>query len=282
MTAPLANHIFDVATHIERTGGRLRGTTSDAYWAFLGPFGGCTTATLLRAAFEDSRRDGDPLAVTVNFCAPVAKGPFDIALTLARANRSTQHWSMVLSQEAGGVAATATAIFARRRTTFAHQPARMPAMPAYETLAPLDTRKYASWVQRYEFRFAEGGPVYRREPFTDPASAASRFWLRDEPARPLDFLSLAAMSDAFFARIFHARGVLVPFGTVSLTTYFHADAADLARLGCGPIIGTADAQVFNKSFGDQKGELWSPDGQLLATCHQITYFRDPEADPSRA
>jgi hypothetical protein len=36
------------------------------------------------------------------------------------------------------------------------------------------------------------------------------------------------MSDAFFARVFHARGELVPIGTVSLTTYFHADTDDLA------------------------------------------------------
>ena len=41
-------------------------------------------------------------------------------------------------------------------------------------------------------------------------------------------LSLMSMSDAFFARIFHVRREFVPFGTVSLTTYFHTDADDLA------------------------------------------------------
>ena len=275
MSAPLANHPFDTATHIERNGERLRGATSDAYWAFIGPFGGITTATLLRAAFEHKERLGDPLAITVNFCAPVTRGNFDIDLTLARANRSTQHWSMVLSQQETGVAATATAIFAARRPGFSHQPAEPPTATAYEELTALDTRKYTPWVHRYEFRFAEGAPIYSRTPLPEPASAVSKFWLRDEPARPVDFLSLAAMGDAFFARIFHVRGAIVPFGTVSLTTYFHVDGADLARLGNGPILAVADASVFNKSFGDQKGELWSRDGQLLATCHQIAYFRDP-------
>jgi acyl-CoA thioesterase len=282
VTAPLANHPFDRATHVERTSNRLRGSTSDDYWAFVGPFGGATTATLLRAAFEDPDRAGDPLAITVNFCAPVAQGHFDIALTRARANRSTQHWSMVASQEETGVVATATAIFASRRPTFAHQPAQRPDVPAYETLTPLETRKYSSWVQRYEFRFIAGGPIYSRVPFAEPAGALSQYWLRDEPARPIDFLSLAAMSDSFFARIFHVRGTIVPFGTVSLTTYFHVDAADLIRLGSGPIFATVDASVFNKNFGDQKGELWSGDGQLLATCHQIAYFRDPDSEPRKA
>jgi Acyl-CoA thioesterase C-terminal domain len=77
------------------------------------------------------------------------------------------------------------------------------------------------------------------------------------------------MSDAFFGRVFHARRALVPFGTVSLTTYFHADAADLAAED----IAVADAKIFHKSYGDQNGELWSPSGRLLATTTQIAYFK---------
>ena len=40
-----------------------------------------------------------------------------------------------------------------------------------------------------------------------------------------------SMSDAFFGRIFHAKRELVPFGTVSLTTYFHVDAGRSRRRG---------------------------------------------------
>ena len=274
MTVPVAPHPFDAATHVERTGDRLQGRTSRAYWAFVGPFGGATSATLLRAVLEDEARAGDPVALTVNFCAALSSGTFDIELTQSRANRSTQHWSMVLSQAQAGVGATATAVLAVRRPGFSHQPARRPEVAGFETLAPYPTGGFASWVQRYEFRFAEGALSVEPEPRPVPGSALSRFWLRDVPARPLDFLSLAAMSDAFFGRIFHVRGAMLPFGTVSLTTYFHVDAADLARAGSGPVLAVADASVFHKSFSDQKGELWSPDGQLLATCYQIAYFRD--------
>jgi acyl-CoA thioesterase len=275
VTGHMAPHPFDAATRVERSGRRCRGATSDAYWAFVGPFGGVTSATLLRAALEDEARAGDPLALTVNFCAAISRGSFDLELRQSRANRSTQHWSIILNQAEGGVGATATAVLAVRRESFSHQPARRPATAAFETLAPLPTPGPAAWVQRYEFRFAEGALDIGPEPRAVPGSALSQFWIRDVPARRLDFLSLAAMSDAFFARIFHVRGTVVPFGTVSLTTYFHVDAAELAQLGTGPILGVADASVFHKGFSDQKGELWSQAGQLLATCYQIGYFRDP-------
>jgi acyl-CoA thioesterase len=82
-----------------------------------------------------------------------------------------------------------------------------------------------------------------------------------------------SMSDAFFARIFHARGELVPFGTVSLTTYFHADTADLSAEDISRVLAVADAKIFHKSYGDQSGELWSPNGRLLATTTQMGYFK---------
>jgi len=91
--------------------------------------------------------------------------------------------------------------------------------------------------------------------------------------RKIDYLSLTAMSDAFFARIIHVRGELVPIGTVSLTTYFHVDADDLKGENITRVLATADARIFHKSYGDQSGELWSPSGRLLATTTQIVYFK---------
>ena len=53
---------------------------------------------------------------------------------------------------------------------------------------------------------------------------------------------------------------LVPFGTVSLTTYFHVDAEELAAEDITRVLAVADAKIFHKSYGDQNGELWSPNG----------------------
>ncbi|MEY9738182.1 hypothetical protein ABH985_005971 [Bradyrhizobium ottawaense] len=108
-------HPFDDATRVTAGDSSWQGHTSDDYWAFVGPFGGATAATILRALIDHPERAGDPLALTVNYCAPIAKGPFDLDVRLVKANRSSQHWSVELSQGGGEVATLATAVFAERR-----------------------------------------------------------------------------------------------------------------------------------------------------------------------
>ena len=265
-------HLFDDATRVSAGDSRWQGRTSEDYWAFVGPFGGATAATILRALIDHPQRSGDPLALTVNYCAPIAQGDFDLDVRLVKANRSTQHWSVELTQGGGDVATLATAVFAERRPSWSHQQAQIPRATPFEQTLPY-AKVAASWVKQYDFRFVEGEPNLGGANKDVPASAFSKLWISDRVPRKIDALSLVAVSDAFFARIFHARRELVPFGTVSLTTYFHADAADLAKQDVTRVLGVADAKIFHKSFGDQSGELWSPNGRLLATTTQIAYFK---------
>src|SRR3954464_7759110 len=263
--------LFDDATRVAAGDSRWSGHTSDDYWAFVGPFGGVTAATMLRAIMEHPQREGDPLALTVNFCAPIAQGPFDLDVRLVKANRSSQHWSVELSQGGGDVATLATVVFAERRPSWEHRVAKYPDAPAFEKTLPFP-RLSASWANQFDFRFVEGemriGP-----PRADPAGTYSKVWIGDRTPRKLDMLSLMSMSDAFFGRVFHARRELVPFGTVSLTTYFHTDMDELAAEDITRVLATADAKIFHKSYGDQNAELWSPNGRLLATTTQIAYFK---------
>ncbi|WP_420133324.1 acyl-CoA thioesterase [Rhodopseudomonas sp.] len=267
-------HPFDAATRVDHRDSRWQGATSDDYHAFVGQFGGATAATLLRALMAQSERLGDPLAFTVNFCAPIAPGSFDLTPRLIKATRSTQHWGIELTQTDGDVAVFATAVFAQRRETWSHRPTEMPQTPSYED-APVYSRAgvAASWVRQFEFRFVENEPSFGSGTQAGPASPHTKAWIGHSTPRTLDLLSLSAIADAFFARIFHVRGELLPIGTVSMTTYFHVDAADLAAEPITAVLGVADANVFHKSFSDQTGELWSPSGKLLATTHQITYFK---------
>jgi acyl-CoA thioesterase len=38
-------------------------------------------------------------------------------------------------------------------------------------------------------------------------------------------------------------------------------------------VTAGDSRIFHKSYGDQTGALWSPNGRLLATTTQIAYFK---------
>ena len=269
-------HPLDEATALAGAPGDpvRTGRTSDAYWTFIGPFGGASAATALRAVLEHPERDGDPLAITVNFCAPIARGEYAVHTRRARANRSSQHWQVEFRQgESDEAVLTASIVTALRRESWSHQPARAPELAPAATLPEFPNRSSLSWVAQYGFRFAAGSPE-QGVPIPDPPrSARSVLWLQDDTPRALDFLSLVAMSDAFFGRIFQVIGRIPPFGTVSMTTHFHAGADELAAHGSAPLRAVADSRVMHRSFCDQSAELYGSGGQLLATSMQIAYFR---------
>jgi acyl-CoA thioesterase len=252
---------------------RFAGQTSPAYANMVGPFGGTTCAVLLQAALLHPQRLGDPIALTVNFASPVADGAFEIDARPARTNRSTQHWVMQLLQ-ADGVAATATAVFAQRRPTWSAAEAQAPkGMPPADSLPRASLKGRPPWVRQFDMRFAEGGMP---EPFDgqEQPHARSRLWVRDEPPRTLDFAALASLCDSFFPRVYIRRRKVVPIGTVSLTTYFHADAAQLAAQGQRHLLATARALAYRNGYFDQTAEMWGEGGQLLASTHQMVYFRE--------
>jgi acyl-CoA thioesterase len=266
-------HPFDIATDLEPAGDdNWIARTSDAYWNMVGPFGGLVGALLFKSAFAHPDREGEPLALTVNFCAAIAKGEMQITARPARTNRSTQHWTMTMLQ-AGECVATATAMFGKRPETFAHRPVEPPDALAFESLTRMPWPG-SGWIERFDLRFAEGEPFWANQK-DEPSSARSSVWIASAPPRPMDFVGLAALTDIFFGRIIHVRQRMVPFGTVTLTSYFHATEADLLALGSDPVLGTADARIFDRGFHDQSAELWSGDGRLLATSHQLVYYRDP-------
>jgi hypothetical protein len=267
-------HMLDEATRLVPLGeGWHAGATHPAYANMTGPFGGVTAAALLNAILVDPRRAGDPIALTVNFCGAIVDGEYEIETKLQRGGRITQHWSMELKQK-GAVATTASAVCGARKPVWSHYPVQAPAPPSRDALAEMRKDGRPEWTRRYSFRFVEGG--LDNYPRSDGLihSARSLAYIQDAPERPLDFVSLAALSDAFFVRIMHARGTFQPMATVSLTTYFHAGAGELAAIGAAPLLGEADAAIFHNGFADQSCALWTPDGRLVANGVQITWYKE--------
>ncbi|RVT51440.1 thioesterase family protein [Rubrivivax albus] len=268
------DHPLDQATRITPMADhRWQGTTQAAYANMVGPFGGITCAVLLHAALQHPQRAGDPIALTVNFAGPVADGAFEVEARPLRTNRSTQHWSLMLTQD-GVPCASASAVFAQRRPTWGAPESRPPAgMPAPDALPMAPSEGRPAWVRCYDMRFAPGEEAFGLDGH-EQAHSESRLWVRDAPPRPLDFVALAALADSFFPRVFVRRRRVAPIGTITLSTYFHADAAMLAAQGDRHLLGTARAQVFRDGYHDQSATLWSHDGHLLASAHQMVYYRD--------
>lgn len=266
-------HAFDAAIALAPQGeGAWQGHTSPAYANMIGPFGGVTAAQALNAVLQHRERLGEPVAYTVNFAAALAEGPFLVRARPARTNRSTQHWIVEMLQHERTVL-TATAVTALRRDTWGATEMPMPEVPLPQDVPPPERRGRVEWINRYDMRFIDGG----LPPAWDGAegqNSRTQLWVRDNPPRPLDFGSLTAIADVFFPRIWRKRATMTPIGTVSMTVYFHCSQAQLRATGEQHLLGQAQAQAFRDGYFDQTAQLWNQAGELLATTHQVVYYKE--------
>src|SRR5699024_10527435 len=112
-------------------------------------------ATMLQAVLQHPDRLGDPLSLTVNFAGPVAYGGFDIAVRPVRTNRSSQHWSLEMTQD-DQVVTTVTDVTGERRETWSDTEAHLPDVPAPEDLETSEYFRGVKWAENYDIRFVEG------------------------------------------------------------------------------------------------------------------------------
>lgn len=266
-------HPFDQAIALQALGEhRFQGRPDPEYANMVGPFGGITAATLLQAVLQHPQRQGDPVALTVNYAGAIADQPFEIEARPLRTNRSTQHWQLLLLQD-GEVATSASAVLASRRATWGVTDLQPPQAPPAAEVQARPHGAGVAWTGHYDLRFVQGDLNDRHTP-TEQRDGLSLLWIRDQPPRPLDFAALASICDAFFPRIMVRRPQRVPAGSVSITTHFHADGAGLAAQGTRHLLGRARAAHFGLGFHDQSAEVWGDDGSLLATSHQIVYYKE--------
>lgn len=277
MTASTPLHPLDDAVLLG-TGApdTFTGRTTAPYWNMVGPFGGITAATVLQAVMQHPARLGEPLSLTVNYASAVGEGPFTVRAVPVRTNRSTQHWSIMLEQAGQDGTAqamtTATVITAVRRTTWSTTDLPMPHVPAPGECAQADGAIPVQWVNRYAMRPVAGMPPERWD--GAEGDSLSQLWVRDTPGRALDFVALAALCDVFYPRVWRRRALQVPAGTVSMTVYFHAGSELLAQTGAGWLLAQARGQEFRNGFFDQTAQLWNEAGRMLATSHQIVYYKE--------
>lgn len=265
-------HSFDVAMQLDPVSdGVVRGRTTPAWANMVGPYGGITAAWFIRAIEQHPDRHGEPVALTVNFLAPMADGEFDISLRAVRTNRTNQHWILELAQD-GDVKTTATAVFGTRRDAWSDTESTMPDAPTVEATPVSGLPDVIAWARNYEMRFVTGAAPSRGD--DESESSETTLWVRERPARPLDFPALTAMSDIFYPRIYRRRAKVVPAGTISLTVYFHVDGAQLTAQGSDHVLATARANRFARGYFDQSAQLWGRDGTLLVSTHQIVYYKD--------
>jgi Thioesterase-like superfamily len=254
-----------------------RAPTEPGYGTFLGAFGGWTCAAGVLAATElvnTTVSDGrDPLALTINFMAPVREGCLAIEPVISASTKSTTHVSLTAWHEtqaherANSPAATMTLVFAKRRDG---DRIDVIAMPPAAAPGSLPRARFAndkvSWPDQYDQRMVLGAP-FRPNP-----GLRSLTWTRNTDLAALSFARLAAMADASLPRIFFHYPAVSPISTVTMTVQFHCDTADLAAVGPEFVLIEASAQAARHGHFDQHVRIFAKTGQLLASSTQLVWF----------
>jgi len=263
-------HPFDQSLKFERISeNSVAGSAPKPYWNMVGPFGGMTAAILLAAVEKHPNRIGEPLVLTVNFCAPVQDRDYVLTTRTMRSNRSTQHWHVEMTQSDGDEStcvAQATIVMGVRRDGWSLQAMKAPDVIPADQCEARPGREGIAWFDRFDMRYVHN-PMKDASPET-PAMT----WVRDNPVRTLDYLSLSNRCDALFPAIFAHRQKIDPIATVSFNVYFHTSADELKRIGEAHTLGVSRTNVHHNGFADSEAWMWAND-RLIATTQQLMWYR---------
>jgi acyl-CoA thioesterase len=252
---------FDADTALEPvTPTRWRGEISDRWWVVRGPFGGYVATFLVRAmvaAVDDPARR--PRSLTIHYVEAPEAGPIDVCAAVERAGRSSTTVSLRLEQEGRPVALALGSCAAWRdgEPEWADSAPEAPPPEECERLPRADGPP--GFHERLEIR-----PVGQLV----SGDARNLAWLRLDPPRPLDLLALTALSDGWMPAAFSKVGR--PFGapTVDLTIHFRAPLASEDW-----VLADYRSRFSAGGTWEEDGELWAPDGTLLAQSRQLALIR---------
>jgi len=260
---------FDHETAVHAQGdGRYTATMSPEWWVMRGPNGGYLAAVILRAlslTVDDATRT--PRSLTVHYANPAGEGEAEIVTRIERSGRSLTTCSARVEQD-GRLIALAVAAFSAPRPGPEFCDLVMPQVPGprhyVSTTAPMEAPAIA---RRWETRWAIGHPPAPGAP--RGARAVAGGWIRLPELREVDALVAAAITDAWVPPMFTRVEEPVVVPTVDLTIHFRAE---LPHPGLAPdafVLANFRTTVAAGGFLEEDGEVWAPDGTLLAQSRQL-------------
>ena len=244
--------------------GAWRGAIAPGWETPRGPLGGYVMAILMRGlelAVADPERA--VRSVSVHFLRPPTDGPVSVSARVERAGRSLSTVSGRLEQE-GDLIAIAIGAYSK---SWESPRLSEVAMPEVEP-PPADARD------------APVGPLDETPPFMDRIVFVSRFgdppfsgstrgevggWIGLRERRPLDAPAIALLADAWFPAPWPRLSELAPAPTIDLSVHFRAPLP----LDDSLLLGRFTNRLVRDGFFDEDGELWAPDGTLVAQSRQL-------------
>jgi acyl-CoA thioesterase len=264
---------FDDDTALSAAGeGSWTGEIATGWDTPRGPLGGYAMAIVLRGlelAVDDPERQAR--SVTMHFLRVPEAGPVTVSARVERAGRSLSTVSGRLEQE-GKLLGLGLAAYSK--------PWEGPLLdesPVPE-VEPPDSEDAARDQQR-------AGPnppfvdrmIFQKRFGSKPFSGADRMevggWIGLAEERPVDALAVAVLADAWFPAPWPRLKQLAPAPTIDLTIHFRSPLPAQGPL----LLGRFHTGHVRDGFFDETGELWSPDGTLVAQSRQLGLLLGAEA-----
>jgi acyl-CoA thioesterase len=260
----VSEHPLDADTALEPlTPTRWRAEVNERWWVVRGPFGGYLSAMLVRAmvtAVGDPARR--PRSFTVHFVHPPEAGPAEVCATVERTGRAATTVSLRLEQGGQPVALALGSCATWRDGEPEWADAAMPEAPAPEACRRLERNgPMPPFHDQFDIRWVDGVPE---------GEARNLAWLRPSPPRALDHLALTALSDGWLPAAFSKLGRFVAAPTVDLTIHFRTPLASPGDW----VLADYRSRFSIGGTWEEDGELWAPDGTLLAQSRQLALIRD--------
>jgi acyl-CoA thioesterase len=264
---------FDDDTALRPTGdGAWEGAIAPGWDTPRGPLGGYVMAIVLRAlelAVDDPERL--PRSATMHFVSVPKPGPVAVSARVERAGRSLTSVSGRLEQD-GRLIGIALGAWSKPWPGPTLDDAPMPAVdPPGERkpIGPEFPRENAPpFMGHLSMQHRLGDP-----PFTGSDHALIGGWIGLLEERPIDALTVAVCADAWFPAPWPRLRALAPAPTIELTIHFRAPLP----LADSLLFGRFDSRLVRDGFFDENGELWAPDGTLVAQSRQLGLLIGAEA-----
>jgi acyl-CoA thioesterase len=240
--------------------GEIRG----GWWTPRGPLGGYVMALMLRGlelAVDDPARP--PRSCTMHFLRPPEAAPVTVRTTVERAGRTLTSLSGRLEQH-GKLMGLALASFSKAWDSPLLDETTMPQVepPSGRTSEREGVPNIAPppFVDRMVFQHRFGPPLFSR---AEHAEVGGWLGLREE--RQLDAPAVAMLADAWFPAPWPRLSALAGAPTIDLTVHFRAPLP----IDDGLLLGRFRTSLVRDGFFEEDGELWAPDGTLVAQSRQL-------------
>ena len=244
--------------------GAYEGEIRGGWWTPRGPLGGYVMALMI-AGLERTVADPARMArsCTMHFLRPPHPGPVTVRATIERAGRRLTSVSGRLEQD-GKLMGLALGAFSTGWESPLLDDVEMPEVEPPDGRIS-DRRSVPDtepppFVDRMVFQRRFGPPLFSS---ADRAEVGGWLGLREE--RPLDAAAIVVLADAWFPAPWPRLRGIAGAPTIDLTVHFRAPLPVADTL----LLGRFRTRLVRDGFFEEDGQLWAPDGTLVAQSRQL-------------